>query len=140
MKAYADIDFRRTTPKDLPEGMMAPRKHRYPKKRNSGSLGKSKWDFAYMEPGASMAVRIAYPKDHEQYDTELSRIKSIGLKMCRYQISKGYIDEGFIVQTSEEMISVGKLSNGDDVLAPHIVFWRLDGTHLDPDFQGEQED
>ncbi len=138
MKAFSDIDFRNTKPQDLPEGMIAIKKRNYPKVRASRALGKSKWDFPYMKSGASMAVRISYPKDHELYWTEYTRIRNIGIRMWKYQRSKGYIDAGFMIQTSEEDISVGKLSNGDDVLAPHVVFWRIDGTQLDPDFQGVQ--
>ncbi len=136
MKAYTDIDFRRTKPKDIPEGMVAAKKRNYPKDRAKRQLGKSKWDFQYMASGSSIAIRINYPKNHELYWSEYLRIRATGLASLWYQKSRGYVDADFQVQTSEEEISVGKLRNGDDVLASHIVFWRIDGTPVDPEFQG----
>lgn len=139
MRSYNDIDFRNTKPKDLPEGMMPMKKNpNYPGTHASGPLGKSKWDFQYMSSGQSIAVRIGYPRGHELYLSEFRRIRKVGMGMWRYQKGRGYIDQGFLVQTSDEDISVGKLRNGDDILAPHIVFWRIDGTKLEKnlDYQG----
>lgn len=136
MKAYADIDFRNTKPNELPQSLVAPKKRNYPSTRAAVPLGRSKWDFQYMKSGSSIAVRLSYPQGHEQYWTEYHRIRASGLAIVHYQKRRGYIDSSFMVQTSEELISVGKLVTGDDILVPHIVFWRIDGTHLDPEFQG----
>lgn len=134
--AFTDIDFRNTGPVDLPEGMVPMKRNSYPETRSEGPLGKSKWDFQYMKSGASIAVRVPVPRNSDLFDSEFKRIRNIGIRMWRYQKAKGYIDQGFLIQTSDEDISIKKLRNGDDVLAPHIVFWRIDGTRLDPNYQG----
>lgn len=136
MKSFADIDFRNTSPEDLPEGMVARKTRASPQNRASPILGKSKWDFQYMESGASIAVRLKYAVFHELYLSEFERVRKIGIRMVHYQKTRGYIDPGFLVQTSAEDVVVTLLPNGYEVLAPHIVFWRIDGTPIDPEYQG----
>jgi hypothetical protein len=130
MRAYQDIDFRDTKIKDLPKGLVA-RKKSNQARRQGKSLGKSKWDFAYMKSGNSLAVPVQVREDHEDFNKECHRIRAIGLRMCAYQKSKGYIEEGFEVQTSIEQVIIRRLGNGTPVTQPHVVFWRIDGTHLE---------
>lgn len=133
MRSTADMDFRRTSIKDIPEGMMAPRTHASPEEINRGPLGRSKWDFEYMEPGNSIATRIwVSPSDKKAFAQECQRIRKIGMGMARYKRLRGYIALDFKVQTSIEEIEISKLSNGEPVLAYHLVFWRVDGTTADP--------
>lgn len=133
VKQLADLDFRRTSDSDLPTGIVYPRTRDYPQHTSKGPLGRSKWDFEYMEPGNSIACRIwSSPKDPVAFQNEYKRIRSSGMAMCRYKRLRGYISLDFKVQTILEEIEVSKLANGDPVTAPHIVFWRIDGTKADP--------
>lgn len=133
VKHSSDIDFRRTSDADLPSGISYPRTRDYPQTTSKGPLGRSKWDFEYMEPGNSIASRIwVSPKDAKAFNKEYSRIRRIGMAMCRYKRLRGYISLDFKVQTSVEEIVVSRLANGDPVTAHHIVFWRIDGTKADP--------
>jgi hypothetical protein len=130
MKTYQDIDFRDTKAKDMPKTLIA-RKKSAQYRRESKSLGKSKWDFAYMKSGNSLAVPVLVPEGHDDFSKECNRIRGIGLRMCAYQKSRGYIEEGFEIQTSIENVVISRLRNGTPVVQPHMVFWRIDGTHLD---------
>lgn len=133
VKHSSDMDFRRTSEDDLPAGIAYPRTNDYPQHTSRGPLGRSKWDMEYMEPGNSIATRIwVSPKDTEEFHKEYNRIRKVGMAMCRYKRVRGYISLDFKVQTSLEEIVVSRLPNGDEVTAPHIVFWRIDGTKADP--------
>lgn len=133
VRVTTDIDFRKTTDSDIPEGMMAPRTRASPSEINRGPLGRSKWDFEYMESGNSIAVRIGVsPANTEAFHKECARIRGIGMAMSRYKRLRGYVSLDFKLQTSIEEIEVSRLPNGDSVLAHHLVFWRVDGTKADP--------
>jgi hypothetical protein len=134
IKAASDIDFRATKPKDLPEGMNAPRKRATPATYTPRTnLGKSKWDFQYMESGNSIAIPVQVSESNDfQFRREVARIKGCGRGVLRYQKNRGYVDPGFLIQTSVEDIVIKTLPNGDPVTKPHVVFWRIDGTPIDP--------
>lgn len=133
VKQTSDMDFRRTINDDIPSGMNFPRSHDYPQHTSKGPLGRSKWDMEYMEPGNSIATRIwASPTDDAAIRREYTRIRNIGMTMCRYKRVRGYISLDFKIQTTLEDIIVGTLPGGLPIKAPHIVFWRVDGTKIDP--------
>jgi hypothetical protein len=133
VKETADMDFRRTSIDDIPSGMNYPRSHDYPQHTSRGPLGRSKWDMEYMEPGNSIATRIwVSPSNKEGIIKEYKRIRGIGMTMCRYKRVRGYISLDFKIQTTLEDIIVGTLPGGLPIKAPHIVFWRVDGTKIDP--------
>jgi hypothetical protein len=134
VKYAADIDFRATRPGDLPKGMAAPRKLKTPRTYTPRTdLGKSKWDFQYMASGNSIAIPVLESESNDyRFRKEVYRIKNCGKNVLRYQKNRGYVDPGFLVQTSVEDIVVKTLPNGDQVTKPHVVFWRIDGTQIDP--------